>query len=148
MNATWARAAKCVRLMAPRTAVALLGISAVGASHAAEHRKAADIDAGRLSNAERDSANWLSYGRTYSEQRFSPLTQINPDNAAKLGLAWYGDLDTNRGQEATPLVIDGVMYFSTAWSMVKAYDARTGKLLWSYDPEVARELNVKVVAMS
>src|SRR6202040_2721616 len=53
------------------------------------------------------------------------------------------DLDTDRGQEATPLVIDGVMYVSTAWSMVKAYDAASGKLLWSYDPEVPRELGVK-----
>ena len=84
MNATWARAAECVRLMAPRTAVALLVISAIGAGHAAEHHKAADIDAARLSNAERDSANWLSYGRTYSEQRYSPLSQITADNAAKL----------------------------------------------------------------
>ena len=52
----------------------------------------------------------------------------------QLGLAWYADLDTNRGQEATPLVIDGVMYVSTAWSIVKAFDAQTGRLLWSYDP--------------
>ena len=70
--------------------------------------------------ADRDAANWLSYGRTYSEQRFSPLTKITSDNAKQLGLAWFADLDTNRGQEATPLVIDGVMYVSTAWSMVKA----------------------------
>src|SRR6202040_2748668 len=103
----------------------------------------ADVDAARIANAEHDPADWPSYGRTYSEQRFSPLAQITPDNARKLGLAWYGDLDTNRGQEATPLVIDGVMYFSTAWSLVKAYDAKTGKLLWSYDPEVPKELGIK-----
>jgi alcohol dehydrogenase (cytochrome c)/quinohemoprotein ethanol dehydrogenase len=68
---------------------------------------------------------------------------MTADNAKQLGLAWFADLDTNRGQEATPLVIDGVMYVSTAWSMVKAYDAASGKLLWSYDPEVPRELGVE-----
>jgi quinohemoprotein ethanol dehydrogenase len=64
------------------------------------------------------------------------------DNANHLGLGWYADLDTNRGQAATPLVIDRVMYVSTAWRMVKAYDARNGRLLWSYDPEVPRQLGV------
>jgi quinohemoprotein ethanol dehydrogenase len=100
------------------------------------------VDGKRIANAEHDGGNWLTYGRTYSEQRYSPLTQITADNAGHLGLAWFADLDTNRGQEATPLVIDGVMYVSTAWSMVKAYDARNGRLLWSYDPEVPRELGV------
>jgi quinohemoprotein ethanol dehydrogenase len=89
-----------------------------------------------------EARNWLSYGRTYSEQRYSPLTKINADNANRLGLAWFADLDTQRGQEATPLIVDGMMYVSTAWSLLKAYDARSGKLLWSYDPEVPRELGV------
>ncbi len=100
------------------------------------------VDGQRLANADSDPGNWLTYGRTYSEQRYSPLRQISADNANRLGLAWFADLDTNRGQAATPLVIDGVMYVSTAWSMVKAYDARTGRLIWSYDPEVPRQLGV------
>ncbi|MBO9575083.1 MAG: PQQ-dependent dehydrogenase, methanol/ethanol family [Sphingobium sp.] len=87
--------------------------------------------------------DWLSYGRTYDEQRFSPLADINAENAAKLGLAWYADLDTARGQEATPLAIDGVLYTTTAWSMVKAYDGATGKPLWAYDPKVPRETVAK-----
>ena len=66
-------------------------------------------------------------------------TQINRETVGRLGLAWFADLDTSRGQEATPIVIDGNLYISTAWSMVKAYDGRTGRLLWSYDPEVPRE---------
>ena len=103
----------------------------------------AAVDGARIARAERDGANWPTYGRTYGEQRFSPLVKIDTANAAKLGLAWSADLDTDRGQQATPLVIDGVMYVSTAWSMVKAYDAATGKLLWSYDPEVPRERGVK-----
>ena len=69
--------------------------------------------------------------------------RITADNVGQLGLAWFADLETNRGQEATPLVIDGVMYVSTAWSMVKAFDAKTGALLWSYDPAVPRELGVR-----
>jgi alcohol dehydrogenase (cytochrome c)/quinohemoprotein ethanol dehydrogenase len=100
------------------------------------------VDGERIANADAEPGNWLSYGRTYSEQRYSPLKRINDKNAQKLGLAWFADLDTNRAQEATPLVVDGVMYVSTAWSLVKAYEARTGKLLWAYDPQVRRELGV------
>jgi alcohol dehydrogenase (cytochrome c)/quinohemoprotein ethanol dehydrogenase len=105
---------------------------------------AAQVDDARLLAAANDGANWLSYGRTYDEQRFSPLTAVNDGNVATLGLAWSFDLDTARGQEATPLVVDGVMYVSTAWSMVKALDAATGKLLWAYDPKVPREKLVDV----
>jgi quinohemoprotein ethanol dehydrogenase len=122
-------------------AALLLGAGSMTPACAAEGP--AMVDAERMQNADKDGANWPSYGRTYSEQRFSPLTEINADNAKQLGLAWFADLDTNRGQEATPLVIDGVLYVSTAWSMVKAYDAATGKLLWSYDPKVPGEYGVK-----
>ena len=87
---------------------------------------------------------WLSYGRDYNEQRFSTLTQVNDTTVKNLGLAWSADMDTARGQEATPLMHAGVLYVSTAWSMVKAYDAKTGKLLWAYDPKVPRETLVRV----
>src|SRR5262245_5517683 len=113
---------------------------AYGIGYADDAKAPGSVNAVRIKNADRDAGNWLSYGRTYSEQRFSPLAKIYVYNAKQLGLAWYADLDTNRGQQATPLVIDGVMYVSTAWSMVKAYDAASGQLLWSYDPEVPREL--------
>eukprot|EP01035_Chromulina_nebulosa_P004996 gene4996-6780_t len=86
-----------------------------------------------------ESGEWLSYGRDYSEQRFSPLTQISSDSVGQLGLAWSADLETARGQEATPLMHNGTLYVSTAWSMVKAYDAATGKAKWSYDPKVPRD---------
>lgn len=82
---------------------------------------------------------WLTYGRDYGEQRFSPLTAIDAENVGKLGLAWFADFETARGQEATPLMHDGVLYVTTAWSLVKAYDAKTGALKWAYDPEVPRE---------
>ena len=98
--------------------------------------KPADVNESRLLSADREPGNWMTYGRTYDEQRFSPLNQINNQNVSQLGLAWYYDLDTNRGQEATPIVADGVMYFTSAWSKVFALNAATGKLLWSYDPKV------------
>ncbi len=97
------------------------------------------IDAERLVNAAADTANWITYGRDYSEQRYSPLDQINTENVGELGLAWFADLDTARGQEGTPLVIDGKIFITTAWSKVKAYDARTGEALWAFDPQVPGE---------
>ena len=96
----------------------------------------ARVDAERILNADHEPGNWLSHGRTYNEQRFSPLDQVTDRNVRQLGLAWYFDLDTQRGQEATPLVVDGVMFFTTAWSKVVALDAASGALRWSYDPKV------------
>ena len=95
------------------------------------------VDAARLNAADADTAEWMTIGRTYSEQRYSPLTAINAESIGKLGLAWSAEFDTDRGQEATPLIVDGVLYTTTAWSKVFAFDARTGKPLWSYDPRVA-----------
>src|SRR6266481_2508909 len=99
----------------------------------------ANVDASRLINADQQPGNWMSYGRTYSEQRFSPLKQISDQNVGQLALAWYVDLDTRRGQEATPIVVDGVMYFTTAWSKVFAVKAASGEKLWAYDPKVPPE---------
>jgi quinohemoprotein ethanol dehydrogenase len=132
---------RCARDGAFLMSVALLSGLAGTAARSAE-TGGKPVDGERIANADAEPGNWLSYGRTYSEQRYSPLQRINDKNAQKLGLAWFADLDTNRAQEATPLVVDGVMYVSTAWSLVKAYEARTGKLLWAYDPQVRRELGV------
>src|SRR5215475_961141 len=98
--------------------------------------KIADVNESRILHADREPGNWMTYGRTYDEQRFSPLHEINDRNVSQLGLAWYFDLDTRRGQEATPIVVDGVMYFTTAWSKVFALNALSGQLLWSFDPRV------------
>ena len=95
------------------------------------------VDAKRIEAA--DGSEWLTYGRTYDEQRFSPLKQIDRQSVGKLGVAWWAEFDTDRGQEATPLVADGVLYTTTAWSKVAAFDARTGKPLWKYDPKVPGE---------
>ena len=90
----------------------------------------------RLVNADAEPHNWLNHGRTWSEQRFSPLAQINDRNVSELKLAWHLDLPSKRGLEATPLVADGRMYTTGTWSRVYALDAAGGKLLWEYDPQV------------
>ncbi|MCP5359104.1 MAG: PQQ-dependent dehydrogenase, methanol/ethanol family [Pseudomonadales bacterium] len=94
------------------------------------------ITAQDIRSAASNNAEWLTYGRTYAEDRYSPLSSINRDSVQQLGVAWSFELDTNRGQEATPLVIDGVVYFTSAWSKAFAVDARTGTELWRYDPRV------------
>lgn len=123
-------------------------LSAYGISAARQMQSgaagSAKVSDAQIVDADNQSGNWLTYGRTYSEQRFSPLHSITDKNASQLGLAWYFDLDTHRGQEATPIVVDGVMYFTTAWSKVFAVNAATGAVLWSYDPEVPREWGANV----
>ena len=85
---------------------------------------------------EKQGANWLSFGRTYSEQRFSPLTAINAENVKKLGLEWSLELPGERSLLATPLVVDGMLYFTASYSVIYAVDARTHKIVWRYDPKV------------
>ncbi|MEX2285393.1 MAG: PQQ-dependent dehydrogenase, methanol/ethanol family, partial [Gemmatimonadota bacterium] len=97
------------------------------------------VDDSVLSAAEDDSANWLTYGRTYEEQRFSPLKQIGEASISRLGLAWSLELNTNRGLEGTPLVHNGALYTTSAWSVLHAVDAATGRQLWTYDPKVPKE---------
>jgi PQQ-dependent dehydrogenase (methanol/ethanol family) len=97
------------------------------------------VDHNRIVNADKEPGNWLSHGRTYSEQRYSPLEQITADNVSKLGLAWFADIPVQRGMEATPIVVDGRLYMTSAWSVVYAFDAKTGQALWTYDPKVPLE---------
>ena len=97
------------------------------------------LDDDRVVAADTEPGNWLTHGRTYDEQRHSPLAEINADNVGELGLAWYWDTGTRRGLEATPIVVDGIMFSTGSWSVVWAHDAKTGELLWRYDPQVPRE---------
>ena len=85
--------------------------------------------------ADTEPGSWLTHGRTYGEQRFSPLTKISTDTVGRLGLAWTYEMKTNRSASATPLVVDGVMYVTSAWSLVYALDAVTGQERWVYDPK-------------
>ncbi|HJT87353.1 MAG TPA: PQQ-binding-like beta-propeller repeat protein, partial [Bryobacteraceae bacterium] len=83
------------------------------------------------------AGSWLTYGKSQSETRYSPLKQIDTSNVKRLGLEWTYALGAGGGnQEATPLVWNNTIYGITSWSVVFALDGRTGKETWRWDPEV------------
>jgi len=86
---------------------------------------------------------WTSYGLDVGETRFSPLTQVNTGNVNDLGLAWSFDTGEMRGHEATPLIVNGIIYTTRPWSSVFALDARTGQQLWNFDPQVDKSMGWK-----
>ena len=124
-------------LIAMAWAAAAIAALALGGC---QPKGAANVDAARLLAADQDPGDWMSHGRTYSEQRYSPLDKVNSGNVKDLGLAWNFELSTNRGVETTPIVVDGVMYVTSSWSLVYALNAKTGEPLWKYDPQVNREV--------
>ncbi|MEO6080686.1 MAG: PQQ-binding-like beta-propeller repeat protein [Steroidobacteraceae bacterium] len=85
---------------------------------------------------------WPGYGRDSNEQRFSPLKQINVNTVKDLGLAWAVDMPEKGSQQSTPIMVDGILYVTTPWSYLNAYDAKTGRFLWKYNPKVPREIGV------
>jgi quinohemoprotein ethanol dehydrogenase len=112
-------------------AMAVSALSAVGAIS-----PATSVAAGNKIADTAQGGNWLSYGRTYDEQRYSPLTQINTSSVQQLGLAWSFEMPKRaRALEGTPLAIDGVLYFTSSMSVVYAVRAVDGKVLWEYDPQ-------------
>jgi len=110
-----------------------------------QHIKAvtSKVDGASIRANTKATKDWPSYGLDYAETRFSRLTQISDANVKDLGLAWSYNLESTRGVEATPLVVDGVMYVSASWSVVHAIDVRSGKRLWTFDPKVSREIGFK-----
>jgi quinohemoprotein ethanol dehydrogenase len=79
-----------------------------------------------------DGKDWPGYGRSFGEQHYSPLNEINANDVSRLGLAWFMDLGV--GNPVTvPVAVDGVLYFASGHSVVHAVDAATGRLLWIYD---------------
>src|SRR5262245_47645066 len=120
-------------------AIAVLVLAAC--SHNADAPKSSGT--ARIIAADTEPGSWLTHGRTYGEQRYSPLTQIDSTNVGRLGLAWSYELKSGRGQQATPLVVDGVMYVTSAWSLVYALDAATGAERWIFDPKVDRAVGAK-----
>ncbi len=98
-----------------------------------EHIKAVTsaVDGASIKANTATSNDWPTIGLDYAETRFSKLNQINADNVKKLGLVWSYPLESSRGVEATPVVVDGIMYQTASWSVVHAIDARTGKRLWT-----------------
>lgn len=130
-----------IALAAGLLAVCLSGCGKKAEAPPPPPKPTALVDAARITAPQ--PGEWLSYGRTYDEQRFSPLERIDVGNVTQLGLAWSFDLDTaHRAQESTPLVIDGVMYVTSAWSKLFALNAKTGKQIWAYDPKVPGEAAV------
>lgn len=121
-----------------RIAAALAGLCLVALGSCGPAGPAA-VNEARIAAADNEPGNWMSHGRTYSEERYSPLDDITTENVSQLGLAWSYELRVPRGAEATPIVVDGVMYVTSAWSIVYALDAATGEELWVFDPEVPRE---------
>ena len=100
-------------------------------------RAASEFDNNRLINADETPGDWLSYGENYAEDRYSTLEQINKENIKNLGLAWSLTIGTTlNGIETTPVVVDGIMYFTGPWSKVYAANAVTGQMIWTYDPKV------------
>lgn len=151
MNIATSMATKMNHLAGAALALALLGLAVpagaqnTAAKGSAEHIKAVTqrVDGAFMKANAAKTADWPSYGLDYAETRFSKLDQINAKNVKDLGLVWSYDLESTRGVEATPLVVDGVMYVTASWSIVHAVDVRTGKRLWTYDPKVPRENGYK-----
>ncbi|HZZ36870.1 MAG TPA: PQQ-binding-like beta-propeller repeat protein, partial [Caulobacteraceae bacterium] len=117
-----------------RTAVliALVGLALLAGCHPGASPE-------RLAGAAREENEWLTNGRSYSEERFSPLSQVTTANVDRLGLAWEASLESDDfGVEATPLVSDGRLFVTSTWSRLFVFDARTGRRLWSFDPKVPR----------
>lgn len=117
------------------------GAAAQDAKGSPEHIRAVTsaVDGTSIRANAATSKDWPTVGLDYGETRFSKLNQINTDNVKTLGLTWSYNLESSRGVEATPIVVDGIMYVSASWSVVHAIDARTGKKIWTYDPGVPRE---------
>ena len=131
--------AACSRQTPPPEPPAPLDAETPAARAEAIRAATATLSRDRIRAADREPGNWLAHGRTYDEQRHSPLTDIDDANVGDLGLAWYRDTGDTRGLEATPIVVDGVLFSTGTWSRVYANDGRTGELIWTYDPRVPRE---------
>lgn len=137
--------------LAQAVSVIGLGLALSASSASAQTKGSADhikavtsaVDSASIKANTATSNDWPTIGLDYGETRFSKLNQINTDNVKKLGLVWSYSLDSSRGVEATPVVVDGIMYQTASWSVVHAIDARTGKKIWSFDPGVDREKGYK-----
>jgi quinohemoprotein ethanol dehydrogenase len=120
--------------------IALLTFAALAANQAAAPPPFTPgllVDDGALRKGH--AGQWLTHGLDYAETRYSTLDLVNDTTVKRLGMAWSFDMETRRGLEATPLVADGVMFVTSAWSVVYALDAKTGTLIWKFDPEVNRD---------
>jgi quinohemoprotein ethanol dehydrogenase len=111
---------------------------ALGVAGTAQAADVANVDDARIIENAKTGKEWLSNGLDYGANRFSPLDQITTANVGKLGLAWFYPLNSIFGVEATPIVVDGIMYVTAPWAIVSAIDARTGQNLWTFDSQSPR----------
>ena len=102
----------------------------------------AQVTYDRLLHADREPQNWLTYSGTYSSQRYSTLTQITPANVKDLEMKWVFQSDSIQKMEASPIVVEGVMYVTQAPNDVVALDARTGRIFWVYQYRVSPDARV------
>jgi quinohemoprotein ethanol dehydrogenase len=141
-HASPCRASGSLRLLAPLAAV--LSIAACGSGGNATPPAPSvfgQIDRARLLAADSTPGEWLTTGRDFGKGHYSPLEQINRDTVARLGFAWGYSTGTRRGLEATPIVVDGVMYTSGVDGRVYALDARSGNEIWRFNPQVDGQIN-------
>ncbi len=140
------RPIRIAAVVAAGLAISLSGASAqTPAKGSPDHIKAATsaVDGASIRANTAMSNDWPTIGLDYAETRFSKLHDITTDNVKKLGLVWSYPLESSRGVEATPVVVDGIMYVTASWSVVHAIDTRSGKRLWVYDPKVDKEKGYK-----
>ena len=137
------RTAPKLGIVAALSCAALVSVAFGQGSAAKAPTAAKRVDGAFIQANSKLTHDWPSHGLDYAETRFSKLKQITDANVKDLGLAWSYNLESTRGVEATPLVVDGVMYVTASWSVVHAIDARSGKRLWTYDPKVPREYAMK-----
>ncbi len=114
-------------------------VLAAGLLAACSEQTSPDAGTDTGADASPPDVDWPLYGHDPGEMRYSALDEINQDNVGELGLAWSYELGSTRGVEATPIVVDGVMYVSAPWSIVHAIDAKSGAPVWTFDPEVNRQ---------
>jgi quinohemoprotein ethanol dehydrogenase len=119
-----------------RVVAASMALTCIASGRAQAPVHFGQVDEDRLRASAQEPQNWLALGRDRSGAYYSPLSGIDEHNVKRLGFAWEYDLETFRGQEASPIVVDGVMYTSGTWGYVYALNAATGQPLWKFDPRV------------
>src|SRR6202167_3234493 len=130
----------CNGVAACLVVVACLSFHGNAGAQSAESRavlgqpSAGAVSRDRLRRADQEPGQWMTTGREQSAAFFSPLKQINAATVSRLGFAWQFKTDTYRGMQATPLVVDGVLYVSGLWGTVYAIDGATGARKWAFDP--------------
>jgi glucose dehydrogenase len=120
---------KISHYLAIAASVAAVGFAVVDAAHAAP------VTTDDLIKAQDNAGEWLMYGRDYRNWRYSPLAELTPDSVGKLSPVWTMSTGGQfAGLESTPLIRDGIMFFSADYARVFAVDARSGNIVWRYEP--------------